>query len=82
MILGLDVLLLEKTNHFFLELTGPLARYDLDDWDSLFYGFINDSIEFSINLPSLVIDFVEVEYEFGHLGIVWAKSTGDKKRRI
>lgn len=67
MILGLDVLLLQKSDHLLLQLPAALARNDLDDGNTFLNRLINNVVQGLVNFPALVVDIVEVEYEFGHL---------------
>jgi len=65
-ILGLDVLLFQKTDHGLFKLSAPFAGYDLNDRDLLLNRFVNDVIQGLIDLLSFIEDLVKVECEFGH----------------
>ena len=57
-----DLWLIEKTEHFFLQLTAAFSWDDLNQTDPFFDGFLDDAIKFSINFVSPVINFMQVKF--------------------
>lgn len=65
-ILGFDVLLLQKTDHRLLQLTTALARDDLYQRDTVLNGLIDHAVQLGIDLLPLVEDLMKVEHQFRH----------------
>lgn len=69
-VLPLNLRLLEEPQYLLLERPGTLAGDDFDQGNALFDGFPDDAMQGGIDVPAVVEDVVEIEFEFGHVGIV------------
>jgi len=67
---GFDVRFVEETENFFLKLPAAFAGDDLHEGDLLTNRFIDNAVEFLIEGAAVVVDVVEVEFEFGHTRII------------
>lgn len=61
-----DVRLIQKAQNFFLELSTTLAWDDFDKINFPVNRFLNDAIEFGVNLIAAIINVVQIEFEFCH----------------
>jgi hypothetical protein len=66
MIEGFDVGLVEVAKNFLFELAAALAGDDFDEGDLFTDGLVNDAVKFLVQGAAVVIDVVQVEFEFGH----------------
>ena len=53
-----DVRLIQKAQHFFLELPAALAGNDFDEINLLVHRFLDNAIEFRVNLSAAIVDVV------------------------
>jgi hypothetical protein len=56
-----DMSLVQKTQHFFLELPAAFAGDDLDQFYFSIDGFFHNAIQFHIDLVALVVNVVQVK---------------------
>lgn len=56
-----DVLLIEKAQDFLFERAAPFAGDDLDQFNFLGDGFLNDAIQFHLDFVAFVINIVQIE---------------------
>ena len=61
-ILLLDMSLVEKAQHFLLELSAALAGDDLSKLDLLVHGFFHDAVKLRVDLVAFIIDVVQVQF--------------------
>ena len=66
-----DMRLIEETEDLFLELPAPFAGDDFDEIDLFVDRFLDDPVEFGIDLTAAVVDVVQIELEFCHFPIFW-----------
>ena len=59
---GLDVLLVEKAQHFFLQLSAAFAGDDLYQADALIKRLLDDAVQLGLDLIAPVVDFVQVQF--------------------
>lgn len=55
-----DMLLVEKSNHFFLQSSRSLPWNYLHEFDLLIHRFLYYAVEFGVDLPTLVVDVMQV----------------------
>ena len=53
-----DVRLIQKAQHFFLELPAAFARNNFDEINLFVNCFLHNSIELSVNLTAAIVDVV------------------------
>jgi hypothetical protein len=67
--------LVEKTQDTLLQLPAAFARNNLYQFDALVDCILHDAVEFDFDLVAVVVDVVQVKFEFCHRGfpekIVW-----------
>ena len=63
----LDMRLVEKAQHMFLELPAALAGDDLHQLDAFVHRLLHNAIEFLVNCAPFIVNVVKVELEFRHL---------------
>lgn len=63
---GADVLLVQKSQDAFFELSAAFAGDDLDEFDAFVDRFLHDAVEFGIDLFAAIVNVVQVEFEFCH----------------
>ena len=61
-----DVRLIQKAQHFFLELPASLARNNLDEINFPVNRFLHNAIEFGVDLSTAIVDVVLIKFEFCH----------------
>ena len=61
-VLGLDVLPLEKPQYVLLELSRALARDDLDQRRLLCHRLVDDGLQGVVDVLPAVVDVVQVEF--------------------
>ena len=64
---GANMLLIEKADHLFLERAAALAGNDFDQFDLPVDGFLNDAIQFNLDLVALIVNVVQIKFELGHV---------------
>lgn len=61
-----NVALIQKAQHFLFELPAAFAGDNFDQLNFLGDGFLHDAIEFGIDLAAVIVDVMQIEFEFGH----------------
>ena len=68
---GADVLLVEEAQHALFKLAAAFAGDDFDEGDALLDGFVHDALKLGLDPVALVVDVVQVEFEFCHWGYLF-----------
>ncbi len=61
-----NVPLIQKSQHFLLELAAALAGNNLYQLNLLGNGLLYDPIEFGVDLAASIVNVVEIKFEFSH----------------
>lgn len=61
-----NVRLIQKAQNFFLERAASLARNNFDEINFPVNRFLDNAIQFRINLSAAIVDVVQIEFEFCH----------------
>ena len=62
MIQGLDMFLIKKAQHLFLQLSAAFAGDDLHQFDVLVNRLLDDAVQLRFDLIAPVVDFVQVQF--------------------
>lgn len=76
-----DVLLIQETQHLLLERTAALAGDDLNQFDALLNRLLHDAVQFRVDFAALVVNVVQIEFEFCHRNTLILSQTSAEKLR-
>jgi hypothetical protein len=61
-----DMSLVQKTQNLLFQLAAAFAGNNFNQFNPFIQRFLNDAVEFSVNLLAAIVNVVEVKFKFSH----------------